>query len=187
MDKDKRTIYLTFDDGPHPCITPEVLDILDDFQVKASFFCVGKNVDRYPQLFERTKERGHLVGNHTYQHLDGYKTTTQDYLQDVKKANKLIESQWFRPPYGRMTPGQIRTMKSDYQLVMWDFMTYDYRTDVTEKKILNEIKKRTRNGSIVLFHDSPLSQQNIRKALPKALHYWLQEGYNLQTFNPPIV
>lgn len=186
MDKDERIIYITFDDGPHPSITPEVLDILDDYQAKACFFCLGENVEKYPSLFEQIKKKGHLIGNHTYRHLDGYKTPTKQYLKDIEQANKWLKTKWFRPPYGRITPQQIKKLKHNYQIVLWDFMTYDYRTDISEQMILEEIKRRTRNGAIVLFHDSPKAQNNIRKALPKALQYWQEENYKCQTFKHAI-
>lgn len=175
----EKSVYLTFDDGPNPKVTPLVLDILDKFGVKATFFCVGENVKKYPEVFREVKRRGHTVGNHTFNHLKGYKSSTQDYVKNVWKADEYVHSNLFRPPHGRIKLSQIRTLKKDFKIIMWDFITYDFDSKVTPDAILKEVKKRTRNGSIVIFHDSLKAEKNMLAALPKALEFWKEEGYEI--------
>lgn len=175
----EKSVYLTFDDGPNPKVTPLVLDILDKFGVKATFFCVGENVKKYPEVFREVKRRGHTVGNHTFNHLKGYKSSTQDYVKNVWKADEYVHSNLFRPPHGRIKLSQIRTLKRDFKIIMWDFITYDFDSKVTPDAILKDVKKRTRNGSIVIFHDSLKAEKNMLAALPKALEFWKEEGYEI--------
>ena len=179
INPDEKSVYLTFDDGPNPKVTPLVLDILDKFGVKATFFCVGENVKKYPEVFREVKRRGHTVGNHTFNHLKGYKSSTQDYVKNVWKADEYVHSNLFRPPHGRIKLSQIRTLKKDFKIIMWDFITYDFDSKVTPDAILKEVKKRTRNGSIVIFHDSLKAEKNMLAALPKALEFWKEEGYEI--------
>lgn len=179
INPDEKSVYLTFDDGPNPKVTPLVLDILDKFGVKATFFCVGENVKKYPEVFREVKRRGHTVGNHTFNHLKGYKSSTQDYVKNVWKADEYVHSNLFRPPHGRIKLSQIRTLKKDFKIIMWDFITYDFDSKVTPDAILKEVKKRTRNGSIVIFHDSLKAEKNMLAALPKALEFWKEEGYKI--------
>lgn len=179
INPDEKSVYLTFDDGPNPKVTPLVLDILDKFGVKATFFCVGENVKKYPEVFREVKRRGHTVGNHTFNHLKGYKSSTQDYVKNVWKADEYVHSNLFRPPHGRIKLSQIRTLKRDFKIIMWDFITYDFDSKVTPDAILKEVKKRTRNGSIVIFHDSLKAEKNMLAALPKALEFWKEEGYEI--------
>ncbi|HHT21988.1 MAG TPA: polysaccharide deacetylase family protein [Bacteroidales bacterium] len=180
MDSNQKAIYLTFDDGPNPEITPQVLDILDEFGVKANFFCVGENVQKYRDVFEETKRRGHKVGNHTFNHLKGFETSVEEYVENVEKANELIKSKLFRPPHGRITPRQVNALKKDYKIIMWDFITYDFDARVSPETILNEVKKRSRNGSIVVFHDLTKVAKNMLAVLPKAIQFWQDEGYELK-------
>ncbi len=177
-----RSIYLTFDDGPHPIVTPLILNILDQYYCKATFFCVGENVKKYPEIYQEILKRGHSVGNHTYNHLKGFGKSTKKYVENVEKADKLINSRWFRPPYGRITPMQIHKLKKKYRLVMWDLITYDYDKKVSPNRIIREIQKKSRNGSIVVFHDSEKAKKNVLTALPKALEFWNSGGYILKTF-----
>jgi len=179
INPDEKSVYLTFDDGPNPKVTPLVLDILDKFGVKATFFCVGENVKKYPEVFREVKRRGHTVGNHTFNHLKGYKSSTQEYVKNVWKADEYVHSNLFRPPHGRIKLSQIRTLKKDFKIIMWDFITYDFDSKVTPDAILKEVKKRTRNGSIVIFHDSLKAEKNMLAALPKALEFWKEEGYEI--------
>ena len=179
INPDEKSVYLKFDDGPNPKVTPLVLDILDKFGVKATFFCVGENVKKYPEVFREVKRRGHTVGNHTFNHLKGYKSSTQDYVKNVWKADEYVHSNLFRPPHGRIKLSQIRTLKKDFKIIMWDFITYDFDSKVTPDAILKEVKKRTRNGSIVIFHDSLKAEKNMLAALPKALEFWKEEGYEI--------
>jgi len=175
----EKVIYLTFDDGPHPRVTPLVLDILDRFEVKATFFCVGENVSRFPEVFDAVKRRGHAVGNHTFNHLKGFEYRTDDYVRNVKKANGYIDSNLFRPPHGQIKLSQIKALKDDYRIIMWDFITYDYDKNIEPEKIIDEVKKRSRNGSIVVFHDSLKAENNVLKALPVVLKFWEENGYEV--------
>jgi peptidoglycan/xylan/chitin deacetylase (PgdA/CDA1 family) len=175
----KKVIYLTFDDGPNPGVTPQVLDILDRFEVKATFFCVGENVSRFPDVFDEVKRRGHTVGNHTFNHLKGFEYSTDDYVRNVKKASEFIDSRLFRPPHGQIKPSQIKALKDDYLIIMWDFITYDYDKRIEPEKIIAEVKKRSRNGSIVVFHDSLKAEKNVLQVLPEALRFWKENGYEV--------
>ena len=175
----KKVIYLTFDDGPNPGVTPQVLDILDRFEVKATFFCVGENVSRFPDVFDEVKRRGHTVGNHTFNHLKGFEYSTDDYVRNVKKASEFIDSRLFRPPHGQIKPSQIKALKDDYLIIMWDFITYDYDKRIDPEKIIAEVKKRSRNGSIVVFHDSLKAEKNVLQVLPEALRFWKENGYEV--------
>ena len=175
----EKVIYLTFDDGPHPRVTPLVLEILDRFEVKATFFCVGENVSRFPEVFDEVKRRGHAVGNHTFNHLKGFEYPTDDYVRNVKKATRYVDSDLFRPPHGQIKLSQIKALKDDYRIIMWDFITYDYDKNIEPEKIIDEVKKRSRNGSIVVFHDSMKAENNVLKALPVVLKFWKENGYEV--------
>ncbi len=174
-----KKIFLTFDDGPNPEITPRVLEILDNWNVKATFFCVGENVMKYPAIFEEVINHGHSVGNHTYNHLKGNEKPVKEYTENVWKADELIHSRLFRPPHGRITFSQVNKLKKDFKIVMWDFITYDYDNNIEPSQILEEVKKRTRNGSIVVFHDSLKAEKNVLQVLPRVLKYWQEEGYQV--------
>ena len=178
MNTAEKQIYLTFDDGPNPQVTPLVLAILDRFDVKATFFCVGENVSKYPDVFEEVKRRGHAVGNHTFNHIKGYEYSAADYTENVQKAAEYIHSSLFRPPHGRIKCSQIKALKKDYKIILWDFITYDYNKKVQPEQITKEVKKRSRNGSIVVFHDSLKAEKNVLNALPQALKFWKEEGYS---------
>ena len=175
----EKVIYLTFDDGPNSRVTPLVLDILDRFEVKATFFCVGENVSRFPNVFDEVKRRGHTVGNHTFNHLKGFEYATDYYVRNVEKANGYIKSDLFRPPHGQIKPSQIKALKDDYRIIMWDFITYDYDKRIEPEKIIAEVKKRSRNGSIVVFHDSLKAEKNVLQVLPEALRFWKENGYKV--------
>ncbi|MDR0828852.1 MAG: polysaccharide deacetylase family protein [Prevotellaceae bacterium] len=178
-----KTVYLTFDDGPCPEITPKTLDILDRFGVKATFFCVGDNVRKFPEIFEEIKRRGHAVGNHTMHHLKGFNTDFQAYISDIEEANKYIQSPLLRPPYGRITFRQLRELQKKYTIVMWDVITRDYNPKLSSEKIFSIVKKYTRKGSIIVFHDSAKSSKNMLETLPKAIEWLLQNNYELKTIN----
>ena len=175
----KKVIYLTFDDGPNSRVTPLVLDILDRFEVKATFFCVGENVSRFPDVYDEVKRRGHTDGNHTFNHLKGFEYATDYYVRNVEKANGYIKSDLFRPPHGQIKPSQIKALKDDYRIIMWDFITYDYDKRIEPEKIIAEVKKRSRNGSIVVFHDSLKAEKNVLQVLPEALRFWKENGYKV--------
>lgn len=180
INKDEKVVYLTFDDGPIPEATPWVLDTLDKFSVKATFFCVGDNVRKYPELFEEVKRRGHRVGNHTFNHLQGWRTLTKNYLANVAKADKLIQSNLFRPPHGHVRMPQMWFLKRHYKIIMWDVVTRDYNPDLTGDDIINIVKKRTRNGSIIVFHDSVKSIKRLQESLEGAIQWLLDNGYRFE-------
>ncbi len=145
--------YLTFDDGPDPEVTPRLLDWLAENDAKATFFCVGRQVEKYPTLFERIREEGHAVGNHTYSHLSGWITYVKKYLEDVERADRLIGSRLFRPPYGRIRPSQIKMLKEKYTIVMWDVMTGDYSPRHTSQDTSRRLERYLKPGSVVVGHD----------------------------------
>ena len=175
-----KSVYLTFDDGPIPEITPWTLDLLDKYQIKATFFCVGDNVRKYPHIFEDIKARGHQVGNHTFHHIKALNYTTASYMKDVFEAHKLIQSRYFRPPYGHMRIGQMREVSHSFEIIMWDVLTRDYNHKRSPKQVLQNVMDYTRNGSIIVFHDSIKSERNLKEALPQAIEWLLQEGYQFK-------
>ncbi|OIP81816.1 MAG: polysaccharide deacetylase family protein [Porphyromonadaceae bacterium CG2_30_38_12] len=172
-----KVIYLTFDDGPVPEVTPTVLDILDQYGWKATFFCVGDNVAKYPALYAEILRRGHHTANHTYNHLKGFSTNTASYVANVNKAATLIQSNLFRPPHGQITFKQQQALKSTYRIIMWDVISYDFDKKQTPQHVFKTVAKRLRNGSIVVFHDSLKAQQNMLQALPQCLEFWISQGY----------
>lgn len=176
-----RTIYLTFDDGPIPEMTPRILEILREKGVKATFFMVGDNVRKYPHLLDAIKADGHGVGNHTFHHLPGLKTSLAAYLHDVSKCDELVHSQLFRPPYGRMRSSQKRELRNlGYKIILWDVLTHDYNPNYSTDELVEIVRKYSRPGSIVVFHDSLKSGERMLAALPAAIDYWLAQGYELK-------
>ncbi|MCM1292451.1 MAG: polysaccharide deacetylase family protein [Bacteroides sp.] len=175
--KNRRVVYLTFDDGPIPQVTPWVLDILDHYGIKATFFLVGENVRRNPELLEEIKRRGHSWGNHTMRHLQGMKVTSLRYMRDLTEADMLIGSPLFRPPHGILRWAQAAAIKRRYNIVMYDLVTRDYSKKLTADQVLDNVKRYTRNGSIIVFHDSLKAEKNLREALPKAIEWILKQGY----------
>ncbi len=178
--EDQKAVYLTFDDGPVPEVTPDVLAILDQFGVKATFFCVGDNVRKYPELFQKVIEKGHHVGNHTFNHIKGFSWSVEDYLDNVAKAALLIDTKLVRPPHGQLTPALYRALNMRYQVVMWDLITRDYNQAFTPERILRNVQKYVRNGSIVVFHDSLKAKRNVLEALPEAIKFLQQQGYQFK-------
>lgn len=178
----EKNIYLTFDDGPIPEVTPFLLDMLDEYGWKATFFCVGENVQKYPDIYQEILKRGHRTGNHTFNHLKGFRTPVDEYVENVKKASEYIDSNLLRPPYGRIRPAQKKILRVDYEIIMWDLLTSDYNKSITPDDIMHKIKRFSRNGSIVLFHDSIKSRNNMIAALPRAIEFWNEEGYKFALF-----
>jgi peptidoglycan/xylan/chitin deacetylase (PgdA/CDA1 family) len=171
----KKTVYLTFDDGPIPEVTPWVLDVLDRYGIRATFFCVGDNVRKHPGLYRQLLERGHRTGNHTFNHVQGWKCSSSFLLKNTAKARELIDSSLFRPPHGHMhAPQNSALRKAGYNIVMWDVVTKDYSHYTLPERVLENVKKYTRNGSIIVFHDSLKAEKNIKYALPRAIE-WLKE------------
>lgn len=173
-----KVIYLTFDDGPVPEVTPLVLDILDKYNLKATFFCVGENVKKYPDLYAEVIHRGHQTGNHTFNHLKGVSVSVGEYISNVEKASELIKSQLFRPPYGRITFRQKKVLQLKFDIIMWDLITHDYNRKLTPETILKNIRRYSRNGSIVVFHDSMKAKENLLNVLIPAIEYWENENFS---------
>ncbi len=182
MDKNERAVYLTFDDGPIPEATPFILDTLRQFDAKATFFMVGDNVRKYPHLFQKVKEEGHQLGNHTFNHLGGLKHLTKTYVDNAEKANKLIGAHLFRPPHGWMRPPQYYWLRRKYQIVMWDLVTRDYSKWLTAEDVVQNVKNFARNGSIITFHDSLKSIDKLHTALPQSLEWLKSQGYQFKVF-----
>lgn len=174
------TVYLTFDDGPIPEVTPWVLDKLDEFGVKATFFMVGQNIERHPELLEEVLQRGHKVANHTLHHIKGIKVSSKDYLKDAEACERYTNSKIFRPPHGWLTPIQLYELKKHYRIVMFDLVTRDYSRKVTADGVVKNVKKYTRDGSIIVFHDSLKSIGKLRTALPEALKWLKERGYKFE-------
>ena len=183
MNKNVKAVYLTFDDGPIPEITPWVLDLLDKYNIKATFFLVGDNVRKHPEEFKMIVERGHRVGNHTFNHISGLKYLSYNYLENTNKADELINSTLFRPPHGWMRWGQYMVLSHRYTVVMWDLVTRDYSKRLNGRQVLRNVKKYVRNGSIITFHDSIKSEKNLKYALPRAIEWLLEQGYEFKTFD----
>ena len=174
-----RKIYLTFDDGPTPKITPWVLDQLDKYKAKATFFCIGKNVKSYPEIFNDIKERGHAVGNHTYNHLSGWNVSRNEYWTDIEKADTLIKSSLFRPHYGKINPRIIKRLKSKYQLIMWDVLSGDFDLDLNPDQCLKNVLSNCTKGSIIVLHDSVKSSGHLKSFLPQLLKELKAQSYDL--------
>jgi peptidoglycan/xylan/chitin deacetylase (PgdA/CDA1 family) len=182
MDRRERSVYLTFDDGPIPESTPFILDILRRYGIKATFFMVGDNVRKYPDLFERIKADGHLVGNHTHNHISGFRHSIKEYMFNVEKANAYIRSRFFRPPHGWMRLSQYAWLSRRFKVVMWDVVTRDYSKWMTADDIINNVKRYTRNGSIITFHDSLKAIGKLEIALPHSIEWLMEQGYTFKVF-----
>ena len=176
----KKCVYLTFDDGPIPEITPWVLDELDRLDVKATFFCVGDNVRKYPDVYNMVLARGHDVGNHTFNHIQGLRYWTKNYMKNIRKATELIKSKLYRPPHGHMRILQTLLLRRSYKIIMWDVVTRDYSPLLTPEEVFEVVKKYTRNGSIIVFHDSLKAEKNMKYAMPKAVEWLKAEGYEFK-------
>ncbi len=176
----ERAVYLTFDDGPIPEVTPRVLEILDSYGIKATFFMVGDNVRKHPDVFEMVKSRGHRLGNHTFNHYGGIKHTTKDYVLNIHKANAYIHSDLFRPPHGWLRHRQYYFLKRHYKLVMWDLVTRDYSKRLNADHVFENVRRYARPGSIITFHDSLRSVPKLWDALPRSIEWLLSEGYEFK-------
>lgn len=178
---ERPVVFLTFDDGPVPEVTPRVLDLLDELGVKATFFMVGDNVRRHPELLEEVRRRGHGVGNHTMHHLQGMRTRGVSYLRDVAEADALIGSRLFRPPHGIMRWGQARAIKNRYNIIMYDVVSRDYNRRLSPGRIFDNVRRYTRDGSIIVFHDSLKARDNMLSAMPRAVRWLREQGYEFRT------
>ena len=177
---DEKVVFLTFDDGPIPEVTTWVLDLLDKYYIKATFFCVGDNVKKHPEIYQDIQNRGHQTGNHTFHHIQGLKTETQPYLKDVEEAGEVIDSKLFRPPYGHMRFSQFKALQKRYKVVMWDVVTRDYSHLMTAEQVFEVVKKYTRNGSVIVFHDSLKSGDRMKESLPKSIEWLIEQGYSFR-------
>ena len=182
MPAEPKCVYLTFDDGPIPEVTPWVLDTLDRFGVKATFFMVGDNVRKHPDIYQMVVDRGHRIGNHTFNHIQGWRYWTKNYLANVAKAAEYIPSDLFRPPHGHMRIPQTLLLQRKYRVIMWDVVTRDYSPHMTPEGVLQVVKRYTRNGSVIAFHDSLKSERNMRVAMPQAVEWLLAQGYTFKVF-----
>ena len=176
----EKIIFLTFDDGPIPELTPWVLDTLEAHAAKATFFCVGDNVLKHPNIFHRVLNEGHAVGNHTFHHLNGWKTDTGSYLQNVAQCAELIKSPLFRPPYGRLTIAQKRLLRKDFRIIMWDVLSGDYSSKISPEQCLHNVLKNTKPGSIIVLHDNLKAERNLRFVLPRVLAHFGSLGYRFE-------
>lgn len=181
-----KILYLTFDDGPHPEATPFVLKELKKYNALATFFCIGKNVVQYPGIYDQIIENGHSVGNHTYNHLNGWKTNNDDYLKDIALASNEIDSYLFRPPYGRITSFQAKNLKpvmkgKEPKIIMWDVLSGDFDTACSPQQCLANVLFAAVPGSIIVFHDSEKALTRLQYSLPRVLHYFSEKGYSFKS------
>ena len=175
---EKPTLYLTFDDGPHPEITPWVLAILAEFKAKATFFCVGANVEKYPEVYRRILHEGHAVGNHTFHHLKGWEVSNEDYFNDIDACAQLVDSKLFRPPYGKITPSQALKLRRDgYKIIMWSVLSRDFEPELNQEESVNAVRQNSDNGSILVYHDSLKAEKNLREMLPQVLAHFRKQQF----------
>lgn len=175
----EKTVYLTFDDGPHPQVTPFVINLLNQYEFQATFFCIGDCVNRHPDIYKELLKSGNGIGNHTFNHLNSWKTSSNVYLENIEKAGAIINSRLFRPPYGRITASIAQKIKAqDYTIVMWDVLSGDFDQNRTALSCLKNLKKNTRNGSIIVFHDSEKAFKKLKIILPDYFKYLQKNGYS---------
>lgn len=196
MPVDEKALYLTFDDGPHETATPFVLDTLKQYDAKATFFCIGKNVEAHPDIYARILMEGHKTGNHTFNHLNGWKVSNEEYISNIYAASKYIDSNLFRPPYGRISKFQARLLQQriklppakdrpyqhpPFNIVMWTVLSGDFDIKLTPEKALQNVILSSKPGSIIVFHDSAKAYSRLEYALPRCLEYFKKEGYNFKS------
>ena len=177
----EKELYLTFDDGPVEEVTPFVLNLLEEYKAKATFFCVGENIENNPEIFADLQEQGHSIGSHSHNHLSGWATDNPQYFSNVNKAAKLSSSNLFRPPYGRIKPSQAKKIQEDYKIIMWDVLSGDFDPNITVDKCYQNVVSNANSGSIVVFHDSQKSYPILKKVLPKVLKHYHQQGYTFKS------
>jgi peptidoglycan/xylan/chitin deacetylase (PgdA/CDA1 family) len=174
---DEKIIYLSFDDGPEPSVTPRVLDLLRTYNAKASFFCIGENAVKHKSLLEEVRSEGHTIGNHSFTHMNGWRTGINDYLADVEKCRQIIGGRLFRPPYGKITPIQLRALAKDYRVVLWDVLSGDFDLSLKKERCLQKVMKYTKKGSIPVFHDSIKASEKLMFVLPEILKHYSLQGF----------
>lgn len=176
----EKSIYLTFDDGPTPGVTESVLEILAEYNARATFFCLGGNVKAHPELYLSICSSGHSVGNHTWNHMNGWKFGNFSYYRNIQECSELVHSKLFRPPYGRITIPQVRALRKRYSIIMWDVISGDWKQDLSHEKCLLNVISNGREGSIVVFHDSLKAEKNLLFALPRTLRHYADKGYSFK-------
>lgn len=176
----QHAVYLTFDDGPIPEVTPWVLDVLDRYGIKATFFMVGDNVRKHPDVYDEVVRRGHRIGNHTMHHVSGFRLTRRSYLRDVAEARQYIDSDLFRPPHGWLRPRQTWALHEQFRVVMFDLVTRDYSKWLRPQDVVRNVKRFARDGSVIVFHDSLKSWPRLQEALPRALEWLIEQGYEFR-------
>lgn len=180
MPTDQKVIYLTFDDGPIEEVTPGVLDLLSQYNAKATFFCVGDNIRKHPEIFDRIKEDGHGIGNHTYNHVSGWATDNIPYFHNVRHGANVTKSNLFRPPYGRLRPKQAQFLQRHYKIIMWDVLSGDFDPAITKEQCYQNVIDNTKQGSIIVFHDSIKSKEKLEYCLPRILEYFSILGFRFE-------
>ena len=183
LPNDRNAIYLTFDDGPHPEITPAVLDLLDEFSAKATFFLIGKHAKAHPEIVEEIKQRGHAIGLHGFNHLSGWKIDDATYIQEVQETPKHVDSKLFRPPYGRITLSQAKTLKKDYEIIMWSDLSADFDAQYSAQECFEFATRKVESGSIIVFHDSEKAEPRMLDALNLSLKYYKEKGFVMEAMS----
>jgi len=176
-----KELFLTFDDGPTSEVTEWVIFMLKEYNAKATFFCKGENVEKNPKLYKQIITEGHSVGNHGYSHLKGWNTNNEKYFQDVRKASEYINTNLFRPPYGRIKPSQIKQLKKDFKIIMWDVLTRDYNRNLKKETCLKRALQSIKPGSIIVFHDIIKAEKNLKYVLPEVLKYYTAQGFQFSS------
>ena len=182
-----KTVYLTFDDGPTPGVTEQVLSMLAEVGAKGTFFCIGNCVEKHPELFHKLLADGHAVGNHTYSHNNGWKVSLNNYLEDVEKCNQIFKSKLFRPPYGKLSPRQFIHLRKSYTIVMWDVLSMDYDAHLSSETCLKNVLHHVRNGSVITFHDSVKAWPRLKEILPQILQELSNQGFTFSVIQPKIL
>lgn len=183
----KKRIFITFDDGPIPEITTEIINILNKYQIKATFFCVGENVLKHPEIYQDIIKNGHSTGNHTYNHLNGWKTSKDIYLENIKKSKLFINSNLFRPPYGKITISQANEIKENYYTILWSVLSGDFDKNITKEQCLQNVIKNTVDGSIIVFHDSIKAKERVLYALPEFIEHFQKQGFTFEAITNEIL
>jgi peptidoglycan-N-acetylglucosamine deacetylase len=173
----EKKVFITFDDGPTPFLTNWILEILKEYNAKATFFCLGKNAEKYPEVFNNILCGNHSIGNHSYSHLNGWKTNTKEYIEDVEMADSIVRTNLFRPPYGKLKPAQLRKLNKNYKIIMWDVLSKDYSFRTSKEKCLKNVEEFTKEGSIIVFHDSEKAKNNLIFTFPKVIKYLKDSGF----------
>ena len=178
---DQKKIWITFDDGPDEKVTPYLINVLEKFNIKATFFVIGNQAKKHPELVKLIINNGHKIGNHSFSHLNGFSTNNNQYLEDVEQAKKYIDSDIFRPPFGKITPFQIKNLKKDFKIIMWDIMSWDFKENIYPNKIYKNVIDNVENGSIILFHNNLKSYNNLKNSLEIILEKLKDKGYQFST------